>query len=254
MFPTIPIGPLRIQTYGLFLLVAYWAGLGLAARLAPRHAIDRDHVYNVGFYALIGGLVAARLGHIVAFFDVYRVSPLQIISLSPGALLPLPGLIGALLVLIWYVRRHQLPALPLVDSLAPGILLALAIADIGAFLAGGRLGGLSDLPWSVELFGVQRHPTVLYEAGALAGLLALVLWLDARRQHPSGWVALVALFGYAAVRLFLEPFYVAGVTIGDGWRLAQVGALAVVMLAGWLLGRMAGTASEGVRAGKNESS
>ncbi len=81
MFPTIPIGPLRLQTYGLTLLLAYLVGLWLAARLARRRGVDGDHVYNLGFYALLVGIVAARLGHAVAYFEVYRVDPVQIVWL-----------------------------------------------------------------------------------------------------------------------------------------------------------------------------
>jgi phosphatidylglycerol:prolipoprotein diacylglycerol transferase len=239
MFPTIPIGPLRLQTYGVFLLIAFWAGLWLAARQAGRRGIPGDHVYNAGFYALIGGLVAARLGHVVAFFEVYRTDPRQVLSLSPGALLPGVGLVAALLVLAFYVWRHRLPPLPLADAAAPGMLLALAIAGVGTFLAGRDLGILSDLPWAVELFGVRRHPVALYEALAALALLAVVLVLD-RRPHPTGYTALVALFGYATIRLFLEPLRVEGLTVGDGWRVAQVVALAAVAVSGWLLGRMAG--------------
>lgn len=240
MFPTIPIGPLRLQTYGLFLLVAYWSGLWLAARIASGHGVDRDHVYNAGFYALIGGLVAARLGHVMAFFQVYRSDPLQVLSLSPGALLPLPGLVGALLVLAWYIRRHRLPWRGLADALAAGALLALAVADVGAFLAGQKLGSLSDLPWSVELFGVRRHPTALVEAIALIGLLMLILALDRRGPRPPGWLALVSAFGYATVRLFMAPWYAEGAVVGEGWRLDQLVALGVVAITGFLLSRMAG--------------
>ncbi|HSN75643.1 MAG TPA: prolipoprotein diacylglyceryl transferase family protein [Anaerolineae bacterium] len=68
MFPTIPIGPMRLQTYGLALLLAYMAGMWLAARQARRHGVDSDHVYNMGLYALLAGIVAARLGHAIAYF------------------------------------------------------------------------------------------------------------------------------------------------------------------------------------------
>lgn len=240
MLPTIPIGPLRIQTYGLFLLLAYFAGLWLAARLARHRGIDGDHVYNAGFYALLAGLVAARLGHAVAYFEAYRADPRQILSLSPGALLPLPGLIGAAAVVAIYVWRHRLPALPLADAAAPGVLLAIVVADMGAFLAGRMLGAPSDLPWALELFGVRRHPAALYEALASLALLAVLLWLDRSRRLKPGQLLLLTLFGYATVCLFLEPLRAGSSTIGDGWRVPQIVALAVIAISGWLLGRMAG--------------
>ncbi len=253
MYPTIPIGPLRLQTYGIFLLLAYMAGLWLAARQARRHGIDSDHVYNAGFYALLVGIVTARLGHAVAYFEVYRVDPLQLLSLSPGAFLFLPGVIGAVAMTAIYIYRHHLPPARMLDIFAPGIVLALAVASLGAFLAGQELGALSDLPWAVDAFGVRRHPVALYQALALALLLALLLWADRRAALRSGQLALLALFGYAALRLFLEPLRAAGVLVGDGWRLVQIVALAVVVASGWLLGRLAGGSTGAHTPGESEA-
>lgn len=239
MLPTIPIGPLRLQTYGLFLILGYVAGQWLAARRASRHGLEPDHIYNAGFFALLGGLLAARVGHIIAFLDIYRTDPLQVLSLSPGALLPLAGLIGALLVLALYVWRLHLPPLQVADALAPGVLLGLAIAAVGGFLAGRSLGAPSDGPWAVEAFGVRRYPVALYSALATVAWLAVVLWAD-RRPRPPGWVALLAIFGYSAIVLFLTPLAADSLTVDGGWRLPQLLALVAVGASGWLLGRMAG--------------
>jgi phosphatidylglycerol:prolipoprotein diacylglycerol transferase len=228
---------MRLQTYGVVLLVAYMAGMWLAARQARRRGVDSDHVYNLGLYALLVGIVAARLGHAVAYFEVYRVDPLQLLSLSPGAFLPLPGLMGAAGMAAIYLYRHHLSVVPMLDILAPGVVLALIIASLGAFLAGRDLGTLSDLPWAVELFGVRRHPVALYQALALSGLLGLLLWADHRATLRPGQLALAALFGYATIRLFLDPLRAEGALVGDGWRLTQIVALAAVLVTGWLLGR-----------------
>ena len=239
MFPTLPIGPLRIQTFGLALILAYMAGLWLAARRGPRHGIDGDHIYNAGFYALLAGLVAARLGHAAVYFEVYRTDPMQILSLSPGAFLLLPGLLGGLLMVAVYLRRHRLSAVAFADAAAFGVLLALTIAALGDFLAGRSLGALSNAPWAVELFGVQRQPVALIEAAATGGLLAFLLWLDNRKTLKPGQLALLALFGYATIRLFSEPLHADSMTVGDGWRLVQIAAMVVIALCGWLLGRSA---------------
>lgn len=238
MFPTIPIGPLRLQTYGIVLLIAYMAGLWLSARQARHHNVASDHVYNAGFYALLAGIVAARLGHAIAFLEIYRADALQLLSLSPGAFLLLPGLLGGALMAAVYIQRHRLPAAPMLDIFAPGIVLATAIASLGAFLAGRDLGALSELPWAVELFGVRRHPAALYQSTALIMLLGALLWLDRRKKLRPGQLALMAVFGYATIRLFLEPLRAERLLVGDGWSPVQIAALAVVLVSGWLLGRM----------------
>ena len=244
MLPTLPIGPLRIQTFGLALILAYMAGLWLAARRGPRHGIDGDHIYNAGFYALLVGLAVARLGHAVAYFEVYRTDPMQILSLSPGAFLPVVGVLGGLAMVAIYLRRHRLSAVAFADAAVAGVLLALAIAALGDFLAGRSLGALSSAPWAVELFGVQRQPVALIEAAAFGGLLVILLLLDNRKTFKPGQLALLALFGYATIRLFTEPLHADSAVVGDGWRLVQIAALAVIALTGWLLARSAAGPAE----------
>lgn len=244
MWPTIPLGPLRLQTYGTFLLVAFWLGLWLAARRGLRVGVDGDHLYNAGFVALLSGIAAARLGHVAAFFEVYRTDPLQVLSLSPAALLPLPGLAGALVGAWWYVRRHRLSPAAVADAAAPGFLLAAAVAAVGAFLAGRTVGTVTALPWGVGLPTapeLRRHPTALYEAAAALAWLAVVLAAERRADWP-GRTAWLTLFGYAALRLFLEPLRAGGALLPGGWRAAQVVAWCALALSGWRLGR--GAAAE----------
>lgn len=237
MYPTLPIGPLRVQTYGLFLLAGLMAGLWLAARTAQRRGLSGDHVYNLGFYALLAGIATARLGHAVAYWEVYRADPLQLLSFSPGALVPAAGLLGAVMTAGLYIRRQRLPLLATLDSLAFGTLLLLTIASLGAFVAGRSAGAPASIPWAVTIFGVRRHPVMLYEAAALALLLAGLIWHAARRPAPAGRMALLAAFGYAVMRLFLEPFHAESVLVAGGWRLAQLGAWGAMILTGWLLAR-----------------
>ncbi|MCS6846028.1 MAG: prolipoprotein diacylglyceryl transferase [Caldilineales bacterium] len=240
MLPTIPLGPLRLQTYGTFLLLAFWLGLWLAARRGPRYGVDGDHLYNAGFAALLSGIAAARLGHVAAFFEVYRTDPLQVFSLSPAALLPIPGLVGAGLGAWWYVRRHRLAVAAVADAAAPGLLLAAAVAGVGAFLAGRTVGTVTALPWGVALPAapdLRRHPTALYEAVAALVWLAVVLAAERRGERWPGRTAWLSLFGYAALRLFLEPLRAGGVLLPGGWRAAQVVTWCALALSGWRLGR-----------------
>ena len=131
-------------------------------------------------------------------------------------------------------------------------MLAIAIAEAGAFLAGRSQGAVTEVPWAVTRFGVQRHPAAIYEALAALILLAVVLGLDRRGEHRPGWLALVTLFGYSAIRLFLEPLRAAGATVGDGWRLIQVVALVTMAVCGWLLGRDARSQSRKVAESNEE--
>jgi phosphatidylglycerol---prolipoprotein diacylglyceryl transferase len=235
MLPVLQIGPLALQTYPLALLLAGWLALALSGRIARRLGIDDDHVYNAGLYALIAGVIVGRLAHVIAYWQAYRTQPLEIFGFNTQAFLLWPGLAGALAVGGWYINRHKLPLIRFLDALAPGLLVGLAVAATGALLVGRVPGAPADLPWSVDLWGVRRHPSQLYETLVLLGVAAVVLWLIWQGSR-AGAPALVSLLGYGLMQWLLEPFRAESATILGGLRAAQVIGLGLALLALWGLG------------------
>ena len=62
MFPVlIKIGPLTIHTYGFLIAIGFLVALMLAAREAKREDIPNESIIDVGFYALLSGIIGARL-------------------------------------------------------------------------------------------------------------------------------------------------------------------------------------------------
>jgi len=244
MFPIIQLGPLSLPTYPLALLLAGWVALEVGARVAQRLGIDGDHVYNAGLYGLVAGIVAARFAHVIAYWPAYRAQPLEIFGFNTSAFLLWPGVIAALAVAGWYAYRRRLPMARLLDACAPGALAGVAVAGIGALLAGRAYGAPTDLPWAVDLWGVARHPSQAYEALAALIVAGLALRMILQGSRP-GAGALVALAGYGLSRWLLEPFRAESATILGGLRLAQVLGLAAALVALWGLravGRRAGEA------------
>lgn len=246
MLPVIQLGPLSIPTYPLGLLLAVWAALAVGAWAARRMGLNGDDIYNGGLYALVAGFVAGRLAHVVVYWDAYRTQLLEIFGFNQRAFLLWPGVIAALAVAAWYVHRHRLPLVKVLDALAPGVLVGIAIADVAALLAGRNAGAPSTLPWAVNLWGVARHPVQIYEALAALAVAALVLRMIARGSRP-GAAALVALCGYGLSRWLLEPFRAESTTIFGGLRAAQVLGLAAAAIALWGLSILCFTEPHGTK-------
>jgi phosphatidylglycerol---prolipoprotein diacylglyceryl transferase len=237
MLPVLQVGPLAIQTYPLALLLAGWAALAVGSRLARYRGIDGDHVYNAGLYGLIGGVIAARAGHVIAYWSAYRTQLTEIFGFNTQAFLLWPGLIGGLAIAGWYIYRHRLPLVAVLDVFAPGALVGVAIASIGAFLAGRNPGAASSLPWAVEMWGVTRHPSQLYEALAALAVAGLA-GQSVRRGARPGAPFLLAVLGYGLSRWLLEPFREASPALpGTGLRVPQVIGLALALVSLWALTR-----------------
>lgn len=247
MLPVLQIGPLSIQTYPLAVILAGWAALAAGARAAKARGLDGDHLYNAGLYGFVGGVIAARFAHVISFWPAYRSQPLEIFGFNTTAFLLWPGVIAAAAVAGYYVYRHQLPLALMLDAFAPGLLVGLAIAAIGALLAGRNAGAAADLPWAVDLWGVRRHPVQAYEALGLI-LVAAVALRRLKTENGrlkigvrGGAPALIALLGYGLVKWFVEAFRAPEVTatILGGVRLDQVIGLALALVALAGLSRLA---------------
>ena len=230
MYPTILIGSIALPTYPLLLLVAFWAGLALAAHRAKQLGLDEDHVYNAGLYGLIAGIIGARLWFVLSHWQNYTGNIWQAFSLSRSALSTGEGLVIAGLVVLIYLQRHNVPLGTFFDAAAWGLALMIVMANIGAFLGGVALGLPSNLPWAIELVGTARHPVQLYEA--LAGLVSLAILYFSRTWQPwPGFQFWLLLALYSLSRLLLEIFRGQPYLIGDGYLAGQIMALAVLVVA-----------------------
>ena len=232
MLPVLQLGPFAIQTYPLVVILAGWAALAIGARAARLLGIDPDHVYNVGLYGFIAGVVGGRFAHVITYWSAYRSQPFEIFGFNMTAFLLWPGVVAGLAVAGWYIYRRRLPLAAMLDAFAPGLLVGLAIAALGALLAGRNPGASSALPWAVTLWGVPRHPVQIYEAIGLLAVAALV-WSMIRRGARPGAPFLTALAGYGLTRWFVEAFRSPEVTatVAGGLRLGQVIGLGLALLA-----------------------
>lgn len=229
MIPTISLGPLSLPTYPLVIMLGYFFGLWFAARVAARRGIDPDHLYNMGFYAVIAGVVAGRLGHVIRYFPAYRLDPLSVLSPNFTAMEPLAAAAAALAVALWYQRKHKLAWPALLDALAGLGLVLLAALALAEGLNGLNFGEPTLAPWAIYQWNVARHPVQFYE---FFGVLVVIAWFWSLlgRLRP-GFGALLAVGGYAAVRLIVDAFRAEPVLVGDGFRLSQVVAWIVLLVA-----------------------
>lgn len=129
-----------------------------------------------------------------------------------------------------YLQRNNVPLGLFFDATAPGLALAIFIGHIGAFLGGEALGTPSNLPWSIELAGIFRHPVQLY--GAIATLVILgILYLGRKWRPWPGFYFWLFVLLYGATRLLLEVFRARPYLIGDHYLAVQVIALGAIIVA-----------------------
>jgi prolipoprotein diacylglyceryltransferase len=113
-------------------------------------------------------------------------------------------------------------------------------ASLADFLAGPGYGERADLFWSINLFGVRRHPVQLYEF--IAGLLALFAWRRALRSGLApGLPFLVAAATVSAGLLVSDAFRANALLTAGGYHVVQIASLGVLLVSLWLMSRKART-------------
>jgi phosphatidylglycerol:prolipoprotein diacylglycerol transferase len=232
MLPIIQIGPAVIQSFVLALLVALWLGAFFTERECNRHHLDGNAAWNVVALGVAATLLSARLVFVLQNWNVYANDLAQIVSLTPNALSLDYGVLLGIVAVYAYLRWRKMPLARFADALAPGALIAIAIIAFGQFLSGEAYGTPTDLPWAVSFWGERLHPVQLYDA-----LAALIGWGIVTRIHPrfDGQRALIALAWYSAARLFIDAFRAEVLLLGDGYRVNQIVAWIVLLLALGLL-------------------
>ena len=216
MYPELfRIGNFPINTYGVFLALAFLGAIMVTVRLGARDGLPRERIYDLCLWMLLSSLVGSKL--LMLFTEPeYRDHPAQLFSLdflrSGGVFYG--GLLGAVVTGYFLMRRYKLPWWKTADACAPGIALGNVLGRQGCFSAGCCWGKPTNLPWGVKFTqlgheitgvptGVALHPTQLYESFAMVIVFFFLLWLHRRRRF-SGQVILVYALLYAAIRFAIE--------------------------------------------------
>lgn len=257
------IGPLEVRFYGIILMLGAVAGAWLAAREAKRRGHDPEIVWDLLTYLLIGGIIGARLWHILTpppssgiTAGWYLTHPLDALAIWKGGL-GIPGaVIGGLIAMYFYSRKHKLIFAEWTDIAAPSLALGQAIGRWGNFVNQELYGGTTSLPWGIKIeadyrvdqyrdlnqFPVETtrfHPLFLYESLWNLANMFLLLWLSRRYgdRLKNGDIFLVYLVVYPIGRFLLDFLRVDASLVG-GININQtVMAVVAVLAASALLWR-----------------
>jgi phosphatidylglycerol:prolipoprotein diacylglycerol transferase len=142
-------------------------------------------------------------------------NPLSVFAVWQGGLAIHGGILGGLLVCLFYTRRQKISFWKFVDIAAPSLILGQAIGRIGCFLNGDAHGYPTDMPWGLvyspespagQMFpGQPLHPTQLYEM-AFNFIIFGILWVTRKKLKVDGHLFFLYVILYSIIRIFVEYF------------------------------------------------
>ncbi len=212
----IRIGSFQIRYYGLIIVLAMLVAAWVAARLAKRDGRDPEHVWGALTWAIIPGIVFARLWFVIfppisltagcttaVTTDVCRdtawflqnITNLQQgpLAIWSGGLSIFGAVLGGFLGAYIYVKRNKLALGPWLDIAAVVLPLGQAIGRWANWINQELYGGVTNLPWGITIDSAHRvapygstvdypvattffHPLFLYES--FWSILAFVILLN----------------------------------------------------------------------------
>jgi phosphatidylglycerol---prolipoprotein diacylglyceryl transferase len=146
----LPIIHITVKSYGLLMVIGFLFAVMLMRHASRRAGENPDHITNVALYALISGVIGARIFYVVHHYHQFAGDFFSVFAVWQGGLELLGGVLMAIAVVFVYVLAYKLPLRSYFDILAIGLMLGLAFGRIGCLLNGCCFGRPADVPWAVE--------------------------------------------------------------------------------------------------------
>jgi phosphatidylglycerol:prolipoprotein diacylglycerol transferase len=233
MYPHLDVGPLTLQTFGLCFALAFLAAGALVWKRFGEIGKPPDWGYEMGFAALIGGIVGSRVYYLVQNYSEVKSDLLGNLFSGSGLVWYGGAIGGALAVIAWAYWRGFLN-LTLLDVAAPALALGYALGRCGCQLSGdGDYGKPWNGPWAMaypdgtEPTSRTVHPTPIYETLAM-GLGAWILWQLRERVRPGCLFAIYLV--YAGAERFLVEFVRRNTEDSVGLTTAQLESLGLITI------------------------
>jgi len=219
-----------------FLAVSSVHFVALAFLIAATLGVWRARRANLSLKVTLLAIGAAGFGAlwwgnwVALAFNPERVqaNPMTLVILIEGGFSSIGAYAGASSCMVWTLRRFKQPFWPYADAMAPGLMVAAAVARLGCFWAGCDFGRLAvGLPWAVryprgtaafryldeigmvggyQRVGLPMHPFPLYEALPVLALGLALLWRPRLLGSVTGQLTSGCAVIYCFVRMVAETF------------------------------------------------
>ena len=239
---------LEVRWYGILITLGMVAAFCYATYRAKQEGFTVDNIIDMGLFAVIFGLVGARLYYVFMRPDLYFRADRtlwenlgEIVNIRGGGLAIYGGIIAGALTILVYCRLTKRDWRRALDMIAPGVMLAQAMGRWGNFFNGEAHGGI--VPEGHPLYFLRMglypndlhtpdmafvHPTFLYESlWNLIGFALINLFLYKRKKF-NGQIVLTYAAWYGFGRMLVEGLREDSLYIGS-IRVSQlVGAVCFV--------------------------
>ncbi|MHC4951710.1 MAG: prolipoprotein diacylglyceryl transferase [Planctomycetota bacterium] len=146
----IPFLHISVKSYGTLMVIGFLLAVWLMRRMMKRVGQNADNISNIAMYALVCGIIGARVFYVIHYHDLFRGRPLEVFAVWQGGLEFLGGVITAIGFVLFYLWKFKLPKRLYLDVLAVGLMVGLGFGRLGCLMNGCCYGKCTDVSWAVQ--------------------------------------------------------------------------------------------------------
>jgi phosphatidylglycerol:prolipoprotein diacylglycerol transferase len=222
------IGNFHLPAYGLMVVIGYFTAVHFTSKIAQRKGIDSIYIQTLSIWIIIGLVIGARLWFVFEYWYYFKENFIEIFKLWEGGMVFYGGFVGGLIFGLLYLRIKRLYIPDVLDSVAPGLAIGIAIGRIGCFLNGCCFGKVTlsaigirfpqryfpPVYWSHlkrglikgdSLWSLPVIPTQLIASASLL-VIFIILW-RIRNKNPFPGFHFSLFLGLYGIQRFIIDFF-----------------------------------------------
>ncbi|MFA7245421.1 MAG: prolipoprotein diacylglyceryl transferase [Candidatus Magasanikbacteria bacterium] len=207
-------GFITIRWYGLLLTLGIILSVLIYQKIFKEKSYSIELVYDLSIWLIIGGLIGARIGHIVFYnLDYFLANPKEIIMINHGGLASHGLTLGLLLTVFLYQKIKKIDIKKYLDLLIIPIPLLASFIRLGNYFNSEIVGKVTTVPWGIyfpkfdngEM--ILRHPSQMYES-IIALLIFVTIYFVYKKYKnlPQYFIFNLFLLLYFSSRFLVEFF------------------------------------------------
>lgn len=204
----INVAQVTIYTYATLIALGTLIA-ALYTKWSAKRELGVSNLPNTFFYTIfIAGFVGGKLFYYLQDPLFYYENPSLLLDNFSGGFVFYGSFVVIVPYVIWFLKKHSIPTLPMLDILAITTTIVHAIGRFGCFTAGCCYGSPTESSFGLVFpttHNISVHPTQLYEVTMLITIM-LILFVIKKHQQFKGQLFLIYLMLYAFGRGTLELF------------------------------------------------
>lgn len=216
------IGDFPVKSFGVVIALGIALAVFLGMRRARMYGLHPDHVMDFIPWAVIFGILGARVAYILLNWKQFAGQWNQILSFQFTGLTSFGGLILGTAGVVYWSRKKKVPFVRVLDVMAVPLLAAWAVGRVACLLNGCCYGRPCAGGFCVHFDGVgNRVPAQWVDIVLLTTFAGVIWFLEGKKGLRSGMAGGLAIIAFAVSRFVYEFFragtpaeYEAGIATG----------------------------------------